>query len=664
MSGIKDSEQLEDLRERLYARGATIDDLPTTTRHQLTKEEAALPKDWGEQENESAPVGDTTDVRKAMPRAPEGTREEAPAEIVTDEPAVARPRRTYRLVIVGLSLFLFIIVASLSSVYLFYGGNQISGTNIEVALTGPFSVSGGETLPIQVGVTNQNSVPIESVVLILSYPDGSRSVGDDSRDLYEERISLEDIGPGETLNIPVRIALFGEESETKDVNAKIEYRLQNSNGIFYKEANVYSVQLQSAALVIGVKSVEKVASGQEFDIVLNVRSNSQAPLTDVLVSADYPDAFDFSSASPEPIYGQNTWLIERLEPEEVSTITLRGVLAGLVEEEAVVKFQAGTPQTDNQFIMGTVLATGNADFIIERPFIDVDLRISSMEDNAVLAYGRSPLISVELQNTLNDPIYDMAVEVSVGGNVLDERAVEVRDGFYNSIKDVVRWDVTSMPALGDVPPGATRRVSFAIEPNALGNRAYMEVEANVFARRVLDNQVSEELIGSAAADVKFTSSIELTNQAGRNTSGFADSGPIPPVAEETTTYTITLAAEAGANDVVDTVVTTSLPQYVEWLNKIEGDGSFEFNPVTKHITWDVGDIGAEERATASFQVALTPSLNQIGDILALVGSQELRAIDRFTDEVIRSSGSIITTEMSEELGYQEYNGEVIAPEDR
>ncbi|MCA9365915.1 hypothetical protein KC723_03385, partial [Candidatus Kaiserbacteria bacterium] len=378
MSGVKDSDRLNSVRERLYARGTESD---RVVRHGLMEKNKEVAETW--EVIKSRQQNPTTDIRKSISSDVERSQPESvvpTAEAIGEEPIenmTKKSKKSYRVIIMLVSIIGFVVVAGLASLFLLFGGNQISGRNIDISLTGPFSASGGEVLPIQVGITNQNSVAIESVVLVVNYPPGTRSADEEPRDLFEERLPLDNIESGEALNVPVRVSLFGEENEEKEINARIEYRLKDSNGRYEKVAEPLKVKIKSSPLVIGIDSVKTVSSGQEIDVTLNVRSNSQVTLKDILVSADYPDSFDFNSSEPSPMYGQNTWLIEEIDPDEEIKIVISGLVIGLVEEESVIKFNAGNPQTDNQFIMGSILAKAETNYTIEKPFIDVGISIGT-----------------------------------------------------------------------------------------------------------------------------------------------------------------------------------------------------------------------------------------------------------------------------------------------
>jgi len=645
MTGIKDQVQIENMRRRLYERGQTIE---PEARHDLSKQTHLAPTTWDIKRN---------DVRQNIPEDPRSNiadTDELP--VISDIEPVAREAKrkySYRTIILLVSLGVFFVVAVFSILYSLFGNNQISNHNISVALTGPLTVGGGEVIPLQATVTNLNRVPIDSATLIVRFPAGAKAADGSGRDILEERISLETIEAGETLNMPVRVIVFGEENQEREINAEIEYRLQNSNGTFYKRADPFTFSIHSSPLVVRANYNSKVSSGQTAEITLEIQSNASAPLRNILVSTEYPINYEFTSANPAPSFRQNTWLISEIAPEQVVPISIRGVVVGNQNEEFVIPIAVGTARQDNQFVVGAMLANATVEMIIERPFIDVRTSINNSSDPIVVTpIGNTTAVAIEVRNTLTEPIYDMAVEVSVSGNVLARDQVIVQNGFYDSIKDVVRFEVSGDPRLAEVSPNDTRRFSFSIIPNEERYTPTFEVETNVFARRVAENRVTEQLIGSTKNEVRYTAQMTVL-------SGIEHiSGPVPPIADQATNYRVTLVTRAGGNDVTGAVLTTSIPQFVAWQANINGDGDLIFNPVSKEITWNIGNITADQEVRTSFDISLTPSQAQINSVPALLGASRLRATDRFSGAVVRAESPPRSANLPEEAGFGRESGRV------
>ena len=653
MSGIKDQENIDELRKRLYDRDFSG---TQNTRHQLPKTEVDVSRGWATSTPRTVPVPQPAAAASVPPPV------NRPPEL--DMPIEAEPqprKRPYRMIILIASVACFIVVALISTLSLFFGNNQISARNISINIEAPFSIAAGEQVPMQVSVSNQNSVPIQAATLIINYPIGTKTNDAETKDLYEQRIPVDSIAAGEAINIPLNALFFGEENEEKELRATIEYRVNGSNGTFFKEAEPVKIKINSSPLVIRVDAVERASSGQEIEVTLTIQSNTSAPQRNILITANYPNSFGFLRAEPAPSYGQNTWQISEIAPEGSQEIKIRGRISGVANEESELQFSAGTPRSDNQFVMSSTMTQAKTTYTIERPFIDVLVRINSDEDgSAIIEAGRESNVVVRVTNTLDETIYDMRVEVSPEGNLIRDNLLSIPGGFYDSANKTIRYEVAGNENLSEVRPGESRDFMFLVKPDINQQTAAFDVSTNVYARRVREAGAEEEIVGTAVAEAKYESKITLRAQAGRNDGPFADTGPLPPVANENTTYTLTFEVEAGANDLTAAVMTTSLPQHVVWLDEYAGEGTVEYNPVAKQIRWNVGAMSAKTSKQLQVQVSLLPSVTQVGTNPTLVGSQEVRATDRFTETTVRVVNALLTNELSREAGYGRDNGIVEA----
>ncbi len=653
MKNLHTEEQIKDMRRRLYNRGSKISKI---VRHDLTDIKVNVSRNWGSVSVEKERVENVesnaqVDTLKSDPR-----KQTVPSEFNVKE----KPKRRYRSFVLIGSFLMFVFVAIVSSAFMYFGGNKISSQNIHVSLQGKSLIGGGEIMELTISVDNQNTVPIESGTLILKYPEGTRSTGDSSHNVFEERIPLDKIDPGSVQNINVKVLVYGEVDVRKEIEAMIEFSVDGSDSVFTKKADSLAFRISSSPLILIADFESKVASGQRMDIVLTVSSNSSSLLNDILVTASYPNGFIYRSADIEPIYGQNVWKIDELLPEESFVITIKGKAQGFTDDEYRINFNAGPFNVEDEYSLKSILAKTQADFLIERPFIDVQVNINGdKNDVVILAQEETASINLNITNTLDETVYDMVVEVIPRGSAVSTELIDSTSGFYDSNTGSVRWEVSNNESFQQVLPGSTRGIEYTINQNENHTESSFDMEINVYARRVAESSAQEVLIGSAVAEAKYSSFITTSGQVGRNISRFVDVGPVPPEVGKFTSYTITLVAETDANDVSGMILKTSLPIHVKWLDEYDVDGTIIYNDVSKQILWDIGDVPLGERREFSFQVGLKPSLSQVEKIPILVNSQSLKGNDAFTSALLEDDSESISTNLSLEMGYKNYNGVVI-----
>lgn len=651
MRNRQDKEHLEQLRERLYARTGSGNKKP---RSSLKDEPIAVPTAW--------------DMETTTNSSPGGTTKEQPAvgeqlnQVNNNQSTMtsSKRRRAFRFKLLLAGIFFFIGAVTLSSLFIFFGGNAISGENIEVDISGPFTIAGGETLRLQLGVTNQNAIPIESATLIIEYPTGTKSADDEERDLFTERIALEQIESGETVNVPVQVKVFGQENNELRVQAAVEYRVRGSNATFFKEAEPLLFKISSSPVVLDVDAPRSLAPDQETDVVINVRSNSITPLRNILVRADFPSGFDFSSSNPQPVAGENVWRIDSIEPEETAKITVRGAFIGSAEEGFSMTIEAGLGSERDQFTLASVLASNQVNFELENAFVDVSLLVNDTRNGvATITNEESSNATIEVRNTLDDTIYDAVVEVRLSGNAVEDSEIQVSNGYYNSNSQTITWDISSVEDLERILPGNTERLSFSIFPDTKELKTpNIVLDASVKARRVSETDVQEEVTGTVQSEIKIESALVLDSKTSYNTTTIQNDGPVPPKVGETTEYTILWELQNGSNSISDAVVSATLPSYVSWSGETSGNGVYSYNPATRQVEWNVGTISAKSTAESAFEVSFTPSASQIDQVPTIVESQRVRAEDAFTRSIIRDTTSALTTQLSRSEGYDTDSGVV------
>jgi hypothetical protein len=641
-----DADRIREMRERLYTRGI---DAPYVSRR------SALPAQH---------VQSTEPLRTVPPpvvAAP--TPIPVPTAVSYKEASMAKPKRSYRTWIIVVSTLFFVGALALSAALMFFGDSTISGENISIRASGPLQIGGGEEFVFRIAVANQNTVPIQAATLILEYPRGTQSAGEKVEDLTIERRALDSIGAGELVNVELAARVYGAENEEREIRARIEYRIEGSNATFEKYAEPLRFKIGTSPVVLAIDAVKTVASGQEIELALTVQSNSPTPISNLLVKMTYPDGFDFTSSDPQTVSGEDTWRIDELRSGEKAVIIVKGLLTGYESDARQFGVAAGTADGNNTYAFGSQLATGRTEVTIEKPFLTIDTSINgNSEDVVIVGKEENAVVNITFTNSLDTVIYDGEVSVALQGNALNRFEVDVNNGFYDSSKNTITWISAEESALREILPGGTNTFSFRIAPKeSVGTGAELELIVTARGERIFDNRPTEEIRGTIERTIRIESVPELSSDVYHETGPFTNSGPVPPVADTVTQYTLTLQTKAGANDITGAEVTATLPQYVNWLDLVSDGDAVSYNATTRVLKWTIGDLKGSATAEVSMQVSFKPSTSQVGRTPTLLDVQRLRATDRFTGTVVRDEYPALTTRISNADGESERDGQVRPP---
>ncbi len=638
---VSDSARIEALRERLYSRGNTAE---AFSRHELE------------------PTAHTTPEASEVEIPPIVSEHVSPLPHLYTPPPMshASTRSSFRSKFALLGIIFFIGALAVSSAFLFLGNDSISGNNISIDVSGPLTVAGGETMNLQIAVGNQNKLPIESATLIITYPRGAQSTTDAGKELFTVRRELNRIGNGEVVNIPAQLLIYGEQNEEKQVKVSVEYRVQGSNSIFFKEALPFTFKISSSPVIININGVERTPSGQEVELEVVVQSNTKEPLTNLLMRASYPRGFDFTASVPETASGQDTWKIKSLKPGESYTIKIRGLVVGNENEANTFKIEVGVPNERDALSLASILSTGETNIIIERPFLDVKVLVNGDDGETVVVNPSGGAnVNVQFKNALDTVVYDGVVYVELEGNALDEIDVNAQKGYYDSIKNTIKWDSIDSPELRELAPGESHSVSFSVNPrNDIKATPEIRFRVTIQGNRVSEGRVPEQVVGTVERTIKVASVTKFTTAALYSDGPFRNTGPIPPIAEKTTQYTYLLTLKNGTNPITGAEVTAVMPPYMTWLDLVSDNNDVIYNPSTRSLKWNVGEMGAGAYREVWIQVSFLSSLSQVGKSPTILETQRFRATDRFTGTVIRSEAPALTTNLKDDPDPTAHNGTV------
>lgn len=567
------------------------------------------------------------------------------------------------------AVFLFAL-SSLTAGFVFFGGvNLISSENVDIKVVGPTSIGGGQESSFDITIINNNNTSLNSATLLIEYPAGTRSPKDLTKDLSRERLTIGDIAPGESYTQTISGVFFGEKESVKLIKLSLEYRVENSSATFFKEKE-HEVAISSAPVILSPTYPKEANSNQELTFNVELASNSQDSINNLVLKIDYPFGFVFSSASPSPFAGDNVWKFGSLGKGEKKTVSVRGTIIGQDNEEKVFKISTGTVSPDDDRAIGVVIAELTESILIKKPFIGLDVFLNGKSGDYSVRGGSFVEAGLNIMNNLPTRLFNTQVEINFSGGAFDQLSVSAgQGGFFRSADNTILWDSRSVTELSDLGPGSQTRLSFRLAPlpySSVPRNQRPEIVMTVKARgeRVLESGSVEVVSATESRKIVLVTDLSLSAKTVRSEGNFENSGPIPPKVNTPTTYTIVWRVSNSFNQVGNAEVRATLPPYVKWTGLYSPSGEkFSFNPTTKEIVWSVGTLlpntgFSSPSRDVYFQVELTPSTSQIGSNPVLVGEATLVGTDRVTNAQVGVSGLPVTTDFSGDATFKTGNDKV------
>lgn len=549
------------------------------------------------------------------------------------------------------SIGFFVVAVSLSVYFIWIEPRVTSPSNIDILVKAPASVQGGEEVQFQIIITNKNDVALESADLRVELPegvlvDGARLSGD----RYTE--SLGRLSPGQSHTSDLELTFFGEENIERSIYINLEYRADGSSATFSKDKE-YTVVLATSPVSLSVDIPNEVNSGESFAISIDTISNSNSVIEDFLVVANYPFGFVFKDANPRPTYGDNIWFLGDLSPSARKEITIIGTLDGQPNEERTFKIESGVQDVSNTRTIDVLYNSFTQTVPIKQPFIAVDFTLNGSESKEVpVKSGTRVSGEIAWENNTDSRILNGQLSIVLDGEIVDETTIRPDKGFYDSSKNTIIWNQNTDRSLQVIESGEGGMVRFAFDVQSLlGTTGFsnpsVDLSLEFRGERVSPGFPSETIRVTDARTMKVSSALQLSAFARYSVGPLTNIGPIPPQAEEPTTYTITWVIINSSNRISNARVRSSIPLYVTWKNVVFPSGeTVQFNATSGEIVWDVGSISAGERKEVSFQVEFLPSISQVGTIPVILFQSDLEGSDTFTGQKLIDTEPPINTALN------------------
>lgn len=554
--------------------------------------------------------------------------------------------------------FFFLVAFGIAAYYFFAGGNVVSADNIEVIMEGPVSVRGGDPFALTLQFKNNNRSDLEYSNMTVEFPEGTRTPADPTKELLRYDESVGSLHAGEIAQKKVTALLYGDENEKKEIKITLFYKPKDSSATFKKEAS-YTVSISSSPVAISFTLPREVNSGQPLDFDVKVTSNNKETLRNLLVDVAYPPGFEYSSASAPLFSGTHTWRFDSLAPGREIALHVSGALAGQDEEQKAFRVTVGTASATDSTKVVVPYGSATRVLAIKRPFLGVSLTgVSSLGEIRAIPDGGSFTGVFHISNNLAENLDDFTAQLKITGDSFVPSTVVADGGFFRSTQSQIEWNKTTNEGFATIEAGRTLDLGFAFDTKSsasggkVGHNREISYDLTVTGSRDVAGVGREPVTTHFVKTIPISSVLGFTERAVYSVGPFTNTGPIPPKANETTTYTVIWTLTNSANNLSGTKVSAKLPTYVEWLGAVKpSTETVSFDQGSRTVSWDVGALpagvgyGSAGREVA-FQIALTPSVTQQNSEPNIVGEAAARALDDFTNVPLESIKRELTTNIA------------------
>lgn len=572
---------------------------------------------------------------------------------------MSKGKRHVRLasIFLGGSIAFFLLALGVASYFFYFGSNSVGTDKITIDIQGPTTIVGGDPVPLSLTITNKNPVAIDNATIEIDFPDDTRSATNVLSPYPRYVENLGTLASGATVTRSVKAIVFGQAGQTITLPVSLSYGTASSNAIFEKKSS-YALTISSTPLSVSVDALTETVSGAPITFTMTVRSNATIPLNNIVLTTTSPVGFLVTSSSIPP--SNSSFPIGTLAPGASKQITLTGTLVGQNNEQRVFHFTVGTAKSSKDQALAVPYMTQDATVSITAPFITTTLALNGdTSSNSVITPGSLQNVALSYTNTLLTPVTNASVTITIAGSAIDYNSIRTSSGFYNSANHSIIFSKDTDPSLASLAPGASGIGSFTfstVPAGILSPTITLSISAS--GTRVGQTNVPEQVTTLVVKTAKVATTVVLTASSSHASTPLSNSGPIPPRANQATTYSILWNAENKGNAIGGGVVTATLPNYISYTGTTSGTGTFSYDTVTHTMTWNTGDLAQGASAQGVFKVSFTPSTSQKGSAVPLTGQASFSGYDRFAGIQVGAAADPVTTETLKDPGYVPANGTV------
>ena len=562
-----------------------------------------------------------------------------------------------------LALFFALIAWVLYS--LIFPAAKFETERVILEIAGPQSLLSGQDIAYTIKYGNQERVNLNNAELNVYFPENfvltetaplSSSAADNPG--ATSRINNWKLGQlkvGQTGEIEIKGRIIAEKGK-QTLTASLSYKPENFNSEFEKNA-ILETEIASAILSLNIDGPTQITADEKVTYKLTYQNNLKDTEKNSKITVIYPPGFIVEKSKPAPSAEKpalrdagNIWYKDNLEFNQPETIEITGSFAqgssGKKDLKAKIEIKDGA-----NLILSEEKTLSTA---IVKEGLLLNLIINGSTDSRPVILGDYLNYSITFRNNGQSTMADLEVTATLDGEILDWSSIDDKNkGLI--LGDQIIWDKNLVPALALLPSGNSGSIDFRIKTKDMSFVAGLtgdKLQATSLAEikiGQINGQENNSILKSTAIITKINTDLDL-RVAGRyfnDDNITVGSGPIPPKVGAATSYQISWTVTNTLHEVKNIKIKTVLPANISWTG-VSGiaTGQLAYDPTAREISWQINrlPVGVTE-LTASFNVSLTPSEDQVGKILILTPETTLEAVDSETNAPINLTREAITTNL-------------------
>lgn len=541
-----------------------------------------------------------------------------------------------KLFVIDIGLFAATFVLFVSTIYFIFWNPGLTD-QIDLGISfGDGRVLSGQEVKVVLDYKNRSKYILKDSVLAVHLPEGfviDRGLTPNNILRDDNTIDLQNLRPGATGQQTIYGRLWVEPKTDYRVTALLSYLPENS-GSREQKIGLHILNLPDSILTASIDIATTTFAGTRLPFTYKLKNTSDYRLTNLKFNFDFPGGVTITSSSPSNDLqkdDEKTIFGEVIVPRKTDQFILKISATADINNHPITILNTETKVKNYSPEIGIAAKTADATFVEPKQVLNASLKWQN--------YGQ-----LELSNE--------SIHIAFTPGTVDLKTTAKENGFETDGKDLIITP-KERTALFNGTPSATDEFNFKVfllptfTLNNSENAKFQIIPRFVAEIKELPGQIFT--VYGANAELPMATELNLSAQA-RYYSDDGDQlgrGPLPLQADETTKYWIFIRVINTTNAVRDAVMSATLPSGVKFAGQqsVTIGPSIVYNDATGDLNWKFYALPANSQTGLYFEVAVTPSAEQLNKNINLLTDLKFSATDKITGKQFNLTQNIVTNQL-------------------
>ncbi len=530
------------------------------------------------------------------------------------------------------------------------GATRFGDNQVELSIDAPKTIAVGQKTTITITAVNRSLLKLNDLDLLLQYPKEWEYLNATSlpEGTEQRRWKLNSLDPGGSATIGLEGRFWSPLPANFEVHASLVYTPESLRASFRSAASA-TISAAPSLIVATVKSPDRLNLGQKEEWSIDVTSKASEPLSTLSVEVLMPSQFLLDSTSPTVDARSGlSWKGLTIEPEKSTTLKFSGTFvdtSGAGGDGQPASKQFTVRLLHGEQLPPQLVSEQTVSAVVIQSAFSLRLTVNGALTRSDTLPATSVPVKIEVVNRGADPVSDVQLGLKLQSNdqVADIIAMDAIESKYTPMISgtTLHWDKKSVDALAFIRGGDTAvvTVNLPLRAQALGS---IDLSASASYPKANESMTAE----SNSVTLSVASPITLTaNGRYYDDDNLAlGNGPLPPRVGTKTTFALFFSVTKKTSSYKSVEISYTIPNGVEVVRVQAPVGLITSDRVSHTIRWNIDSMPENITSlTADARVSITPTVNDVGNVLPLLTGATVKAQDVKTFTVITQTTPLPVT---------------------